>query len=82
MNPIDRWLDECCERRAYANETFADLFTSWRRYCERTGEHVCTEKRFSQELRRRGFKPKRQGGTGRAGFAGILLGCCEPFSGV
>ena len=68
-----RWLGECCQQTAWGHETTADLFASWRKYCERTGEHAGTEKRFRENLKQRDFTPKRQGETGRGGFAGILL---------
>lgn len=68
-----KWLDECCQRSTFAHETTADLFASWRTYCERTGEHAGTEKRFSENFKQRDFKPKRQPGTGRAGFDGVAL---------
>jgi putative DNA primase/helicase len=68
-----KWLDECCRRSEFAHETTADLFASWRQYCDRTGEYAGTEKRFRENLKQRDFKPKRQAGTGRTGFEGILL---------
>jgi putative DNA primase/helicase len=68
-----RWLEECCRRSEFAYETTADLFASWRQYCDRTGEYAGTEKRFRENLKQRDFKPKRQAGTGRTGFEGILL---------
>jgi hypothetical protein len=37
------------------------------------GEFVGTQKRLSQALLEHGFEPKRQAGTGRAGFANVRL---------
>ena len=68
-----RWLDECCQRSSFGHETTADLFASWRNYCDRTAEHAGTEKQFRENLKQRDFKPKRDGATGRGGFVGILL---------
>ena len=41
-----RWLGEFCQRTAWCHETTAELFASWRKYCEQTGEQAGTEKRF------------------------------------
>ena len=67
------WLEECCEQTDMAHETTADLFASWKGWAERTGEFVGTQKRFAQTMLDRGFEAKRQGGTGKRGFAGIRL---------
>ena len=56
-----------------AQETTADLFASWKRWAERAGEFPGAQKRFTQTMLDRGFEPKREGGTGRRGFAGIQL---------
>ena len=67
------WLAECVEARPDRYETTAELFASWRSFADRTGEHAGSQKRFSEIMQTRGFRPKRQGGTGRQGFAGVLL---------
>jgi phage/plasmid-associated DNA primase len=30
-----KWLEECCQRSTFAHETAAELFASWRKYCDR-----------------------------------------------
>jgi len=69
---LSLWLEECCEQRE-AFETAADLFSSWRGWAERAGEHVGSQKQFSQTLEARGFMRKRQGGSGRMGFGDLAL---------
>ncbi len=67
------WLEECCQRTEMAHETAADLFGSWKHWADRAGEAEGSQKRFSQTMLDRGFKPKRQAGTGRHGFTGVRL---------
>jgi putative DNA primase/helicase len=67
------WFGECLERRSTAYETTAELFHSWKQWAERAGEAPGAAKRFSQQMLNRGIEPRRQPGTGRAGFAGIRL---------
>lgn len=78
---LGQWLTERClvqghlvdgrptSRPLYA--TTAQLFGSWKSWADLAGEFVPSQKRFSQALQARGFVPKRQDGTGRAGFQGI-----------
>jgi putative DNA primase/helicase len=54
-------------------ENTADLFQSWRQWAERAGEFVGSQKRFSQLMHSRGFKPEREGGTGKMGYRGVRL---------
>ena len=70
---FSHWLEECCQRSVAAHETTGELFASWKAWADQASEPAGTQKRFSQLLRIRGFEPKRQGGTGRNGFAGIRL---------
>jgi putative DNA primase/helicase len=66
------WLEECCDR-ADNRENTADLFQSWRQWAERAGEFVGSQKRFSQLMHSPGFKPEREGGTGKMGYRGVRL---------
>ena len=67
------WIEETVDRSSGAHETTADLYQSWKTWADKAGEFVGSQKRFSQTLRDRGFEPKRQAGTGRAGFVGVRL---------
>lgn len=53
------WMEECAEEDANAFETTSDLFTSWKAWAERTGEHVGTRKSFSARLEERGLRWQR-----------------------
>jgi putative DNA primase/helicase len=68
---IGAWLTQACVNNGYS--TTADLFASWRRYAEETGEFVGSQKRLSQALRDRNYIDKREPETGRAGFLGVRL---------
>jgi putative DNA primase/helicase len=65
------WLGECCDQQLFLWGSSADLFASWRQWAELAGEFAGSQKRFSQALGARGFKPARERRSGRAGFDGI-----------
>ena len=67
------WLEEAVDRQDGAHETTGELFQSWTTWATKAGEFVGSQKRFSQIMRDRSFEPKRQAGTGRAGFTGVHL---------
>jgi putative DNA primase/helicase len=70
---FERWRDDCTTPDPNAWESSAELWGSWKRWAENSGEFVGTHKRFSQSLEERGFVAQRQGGTGRAGYYGARL---------
>jgi len=70
---IKMWMQECCTLGPQFYATAAALFTSWRMWAEKAGESVGSQKAFSQALIDRGFEAKREPGTGRAGFWGIMI---------
>jgi phage/plasmid-associated DNA primase len=51
-------LDECCVKRNDAVTPVAWLFHSWKRWAERAGEYVGSERRFNQR-QSDGFKSGR-----------------------
>jgi putative DNA primase/helicase len=53
------WLDECCVKRNDAVTPVAWLFHSWKRWAERAGEYVESERRFNQRFQSDGFKSGR-----------------------
>jgi putative DNA primase/helicase len=68
---LGRWLEDCCvQERGYRTST-TDLFKSWHSWCERNGEQLGTEKRFSQNLEARGYCKKRTADA--RGFNGLGL---------
>jgi putative DNA primase/helicase len=70
---IKAWMQECCILGADFYTTTRELYRSWRDWAEKAGETVGSQKAFSQTLIDRGFEPKREPGTGRAGFRGIKI---------
>jgi putative DNA primase/helicase len=75
---VGNWIDECCAvDPAYAQRK-SELYESWKRRAENAGEHPGTQKAFSLELEKRGFKTAREGGTGMRLFRGIGLKHFEP----
>jgi putative DNA primase/helicase len=70
---IAKWMSECCATGSMCYSTEMDLFRSFKSWADRTGEFAGSQKRLSEELKRRGFDSKRQAGTGRTGFIGIAV---------
>jgi phage/plasmid-associated DNA primase len=68
---LGQWIAECCDRAQFVWGGSSELFASWRQWADQAGEYVGSQKRFSQALEARGFKPKRDGKTGRAGFEAL-----------
>jgi putative DNA primase/helicase len=69
---LGQWLHECCDQSAALWDSSASLFASWRVWGKRTGEFVGSQKRFSQAITARRFKPQR-GNHGHAGFMGLCV---------
>ena len=68
---IAAWLEEAGERDPSAWEKSSDLFASWVAWAKKAGEHVGTQKHFSQNLETRGLTFERRN-YGR-GFRGLRL---------
>lgn len=67
------WLADCTVEDANAWESAGSLFASWKRWAERAGEFVGSQKRLAQTLQDRGLVPKKQGGTGLRGYLGARI---------
>lgn len=70
---LGQWLLECCDQKASSYTLASVLFKNWRIWAENNGEWPGGTKSFSQSLEDRGFKRKKQSGTGQRGFIGIEL---------
>lgn len=70
---LGRWMGDCCYEDAQATETTEGLFQSWKTWAENAGEFAGSQKKFSQDIRDRGFKKWREPGTNRMGFRGIAV---------
>jgi putative DNA primase/helicase len=68
---VSAWIEECCEFKADAWTSAADLFGSWESWAQRAGEYVGSRKRLAQQLESRGIQPERHH-EGR-GFRGLTL---------
>jgi len=67
---IGRWLSECCESDVNFTATKKELFRSWRDWTERTKEYTGSQRKFTEELQKRGF---RSGGHGAGTLFGLKL---------
>jgi putative DNA primase/helicase len=68
---IAQWLDDRCVADPRCWSTSGALFADYQKWCQSTGEHERSQRRFSTELEGRGFEPERTK-TAR-GFRGIGL---------
>lgn len=75
---LANWLDECCEKSVLAQAELRDLYNSWAKWCERSGEQPSTQRSFSQALEDRGYQKRRVGEASRFGFAGLVIRQEEP----
>lgn len=69
---VGLWLAECCVSGPYRTEGSTALFKSWKQWADGTGEWPGSQRRFSQALEARGFRPKRLHG-GKSAFEGLSL---------
>ncbi len=67
---LGTWIAECCAVGDYRTGSSGELFASWKRWADSAGEHAGSQKRFSQALQARGFRPTRPRG-GKTAFDGI-----------
>jgi putative DNA primase/helicase len=66
------WLDDTCEIDKQAQEAVGRLYSSYRKWAEKSGERFLGTKRFSQALEERGLARVMMTGGTRA-FAGLRL---------
>jgi putative DNA primase/helicase len=62
MDMLAGFVEERCVVRPDAWATFAELYASYRDWCDESGEKAETKRRFGTRLKERGFEPDR--GTG------------------
>ena len=73
MDVLAAFLADCCLRGADEEEFAGELWGAWKRWCEETGEHAGTQKRFGGRLAERGFLNHRDSKTGRKVWSGLSL---------
>jgi putative DNA primase/helicase len=75
QDTIGQWLDEQVRDGGSAAFTPTKaLFGDWKVWAESNNLKPGSLQAFSEALSARGYKKKREGGTGRQGFAGLVLG--------
>jgi phage/plasmid-associated DNA primase len=73
MDVLAAFLADCC-LRGEDEEAFAgELWGTWKRWCEETGEQAGSQKRFGGRLAERGFLNHRDSKTGRKVWSGLSL---------
>ena len=70
---FELWREACTSPDVNAWESSADLWSSWKRWAEHSGEFVGTQKAFGGRLEERGFKPHRQPSTRTRGYHGARI---------
>ena len=74
QDTIGEWLGDCTEdadERAFAR--MADLFASWKTWCDERNIKPGSRMALSGMLEDRGYVKRREGGTGQRGFARIVV---------
>src|SRR5436190_5142028 len=74
QDTIGEWLEDCtadADDRAFMR--MADLFASWKTWCEDRNIKPGSTMALSGMLEDRGYTKRREAGTGQRGFAGIAL---------
>lgn len=70
------WIEDAGERESDVFEASQALYRSWKSWCDRTGEHAGSLKKFSQRLEDRGASigiQKGRDANGRRGFYGLRV---------
>jgi len=70
---IGQWLSDKTECDLNGWVSSADLFHSYKAWAQEAGEPMGSEKGLVDALKERGFKQKRQGGSGKRGFLGLRI---------
>ena len=68
---LAQWIEDRCNSGPDFRAATSVLYSSWKSWCEETGEYLCNMKRFAQNLQAHAYTRTRIGGTGRKGFEGI-----------
>jgi putative DNA primase/helicase len=69
---LGKWIDECCAVDQSYSVRSSELYTNWKKWAETAGEHPGSQKRLSQALIDRGFRPGRDASK-LAMFYGVAL---------
>lgn len=67
---IGQWIEECCDQTGSTDS--ASLFESYRKWCDRNGEHELSRRAWANTMVERNFLP-RKGAGGMRRFDGISI---------
>jgi putative DNA primase/helicase len=73
MDMLAGFLAECCELDTEHWDYAKDLYASYKRWCDETGERPETQRKFGGRLGERGFKRDRGGSRGAGIWRGLRL---------
>jgi putative DNA primase/helicase len=62
------FIEECCLVAGTCKTRASDLYSAYRRWCERTGEHDSGQRRFGRAMTERGFTRSSNNGTWYSGI--------------
>lgn len=72
MDVLAAWLDDCCVVDDRVSASAADLYRSYRTWCEENGERFLAQKMFALRLSERGFTSRR-GTKGKRLWDGLAV---------
>jgi putative DNA primase/helicase len=81
MDLIGAFLDECCEFGMHLSTPAAELYAGYRRWCERSGERVMSQRAFGLRITERGFSVVKSGKISRTGLKLRTLDLDGPYPG-
>jgi P4 family phage/plasmid primase-like protien len=70
---ILRWIEAAGEFSPASWQSAAELWTSWKRFAEKAGEDVGTQRRFAVRLVEHGLIPDKRSHAGGRGYLGLKL---------
>jgi putative DNA primase/helicase len=73
MDVLADFLAECCELGADYWDYARDLYASYKRWCDETGERAEAQRKFGARLGERGFQRDRGGSRGAGIWRGVRL---------
>ena len=73
QDSISLWIEEHCTEGANEQETIAELWTSWRTWCDQTNDYSGKKSGFIEALVTRGYRRTTIGKAGAKGLTGIRL---------
>jgi putative DNA primase/helicase len=73
MDVLADFLAECCELGADYWDYARDLYASYKRWCDETGERAESQRKFGARLGERGFQRDRGGSRGAGIWRGVRL---------